>query len=652
MNIQQIDRYCDLYERRLKGGAHVTAQQFLDEHDLPAEDRLVPELHRLEREYLHDSVAVSTANPPCKSFDVNRRTDSMVGEEVGGFIGSYKLLQKIGEGGMGMVYMAEQTRPITRRVALKVIKPGMDSREVLARFEAERQALALMNHAHIAAVLDAGTTETGRPYFVMELVKGVPITRYCDQKHLTPIERIQLFLPICQAVQHAHQKGVIHRDLKPSNVLVAEYDGRPIPKIIDFGVAKAISQKLTERTMFTQYGQIVGTLDYMSPEQASFNQLDVDTRTDIYSLGVLLYELLAGDTPFDRKRLRAAAFEELLRIIRQEEPPRPSLRLSSHADLPGIAANRGTDPRRLSLFVRGDLDWIVMKAMDKERNRRYPTATGLAEDICRYLQHEPVQARPPSASYRFWKFARRNRVALGAAATVVGALFVGLSGTSWALVAERQAAAAEVVAVNANAQADRESSRVTTNSRVQLYQSETLVQFEEMMRASMNQVTAQMQRDPGLNSPESQLARQALFEIVTDFWDKAIAYDVDQNDGPGSRNRRFRLLRALCLARAGDLQQAFTDARVLRKDPGDVDPHAEDLIRIFAICAAGNQELRQESVACAVDVMRQAADLNASAPPDLDDPDFASLQSREEVQEILDDWLVRWNERVSRAEAN
>ncbi len=272
---------------------------------------------------------------------------------------------------MGVVYMAEQSEPVERRVALKIIKPGMDTRQVIARFEAERQALAMMDHPNIAKVLDAGTTDTGRPYFVMELVKGLPITQFCDDQHLTPRERLELFLPICQAVQHAHQKGVIHRDLKPSNILIARYDDKAVPKVIDFGVSKAVSQRLTEKTVFTQYGQVVGTIEYMSPEQAQFNQLDVDTRSDIYSLGVLLYELLTGGTPFDKQRLRAAAFDELLRIIREEEPPRPSVRLSTCATLPSIAANRHVEPGKLSVLVRGELDWIVMKALEKDRTRRY-----------------------------------------------------------------------------------------------------------------------------------------------------------------------------------------------------------------------------------------------------------------------------------------
>jgi len=352
-------------------------------------------------------------------------------EAPGTVIGPYKLLQEIGEGGMGTVFMAEQTHPVQRKVALKIIKPGMDSRQVIAQFEAERQALALMDHPNIAKVLDAGTTDTVRPYFVMELVKGIPITKYCDDNHLTPRERLELFIPVCHAVQHAHQKGIIHRDIKPSNVLVALYDGRPVPKVIDFGVAKATSQKLTERTMFTQFGQIVGTLEYMSPEQADLNQLDIDTRSDIYSLGVLLYELLTGTTPFERKRLREAAFDELLRIIREEEPPKPSTRLSTTDELPSIAASRKTEPRKLSGLVRGELDWIVMKALEKDRSRRYETANGFAMDVQRYLADEPVQACPPSAVCRFGKFARRNQVPLAMAGLILLILVTLAGSVGW-----------------------------------------------------------------------------------------------------------------------------------------------------------------------------------------------------------------------------
>jgi serine/threonine protein kinase/tetratricopeptide (TPR) repeat protein len=344
--------------------------------------------------------------------------------------GRYKLVEEIGEGGMGAVWLAQQQEPVKRLVALKVIKPGMDSKQVLARFEAERQALALMDHPNIARVLDAGATPAGRPYFVMELVKGVPITRYGDEHRLTPRQRLELFVPVCQAIQHAHQKGVIHRDIKPSNVLVAQYDGRPVPKVIDFGVAKAAGQPLTERTLVTGLGAVVGTLEYMSPEQAELNQLDIDTRSDVYSLGVLLYELLTGSTPLERRRLKEAPLLEVLRLIREEEPPRPSTRLSSTDELPSVAANRGLEPRKLSGLVRGELDWIVMKALEKDRNRRYETASAFAADVQRYLADEPVLAGPPSARYRLKKFLRRNRGPVLAGMLVLLALVAGIIGTT------------------------------------------------------------------------------------------------------------------------------------------------------------------------------------------------------------------------------
>src|SRR6202166_1725247 len=341
-------------------------------------------------------------------------------EKAGTIIGPYKLLQKIGEGGMGTVFMAEQTHPVQRKVALKVIKPGMDSRQVIARFEAERQALAMMDHVNIARVFDGGATEHGRPYFVMELVHGIPIAKYCDDGQLTPRERLELFVPVCQAIQHAHQKGIIHRDIKPSNVMVTLYDGKPVPKVIDFGVAKATEQKLTERTLFTQYGTMVGTLEYMSPEQAEMSALGVDTRSDIYSLGVLLYELLTGNTPLSHKTMKEAAYGEILRMIKEEEPPRPSTRLTDSGEaLASISANRHMEPGKLSKLVRGELDWIVMKTLEKDRNRRYETANGFARDIQRYLADEPVLACPPSAGYRLRKFARRNKGGLAVAALVL-----------------------------------------------------------------------------------------------------------------------------------------------------------------------------------------------------------------------------------------
>jgi hypothetical protein len=364
--------------------------------------------------------------------------------------GRYKLLEALGEGGMGTVWVAEQTEPVRRKVALKLIKPGMDSKSVLARFEAERQALALMDHPNIARVLDGGLTPEGRPFFVMDYVKGVPITQYCDDTRLSVPERLALFVQVCQAVQHAHQKGIIHRDLKPSNILVAPYDGRPVPKVIDFGLAKAIHQPLTEQTLHTGHETVLGTPLYMSPEQAQLNNLDVDTRTDIYALGVVLYELLTGTTPVERKRFKEAAWEEMRRIIREEEPPRPSARLSSTDTLPSLAACRQIEPARLTKLVRGDLDWMVMKALEKDRNRRYDTANGFAMDVQRFLAGEAVLAAPPSARYRLRKLARKYRGALTTAAVIALLLVAGTTVSVWQAV---RATNAEGVAKSAAAEA-------------------------------------------------------------------------------------------------------------------------------------------------------------------------------------------------------
>jgi serine/threonine protein kinase len=388
-------------------------------------------------------------------------TSAFGGEAAGTVVGPYKLVELIGEGGMGTVWMAQQTEPVKRLVALKLIKAGMDSKQVLARFEAERQALALMDHPNIARVLDAGTTAASRPYFVMELVKGIPITLYCDEQRLTLQQRLELFVPVCQAVQHAHQKGIIHRDLKPSNVLIARYDGRPVPKVIDFGVAKATGQQLTAQTLVTGFGAVIGTLEYMAPEQAEVNQLDIDTRSDIYSLGVLLYELLTGTTPLDKKRLKEAAILEALRIIREEEPPWPSTRLTTTASWPSIAANRGLEPKRLSGLVRGELDWIVMNALEKDRNRRYETANGFAIDVQRYLEGEPVLAAPASQWYRLRKLLRRHQGPVVAAGLVVLALVVGMIGTTvgmmWAL--HERDAKANALAAEQQARQDEAKAR-------------------------------------------------------------------------------------------------------------------------------------------------------------------------------------------------
>jgi eukaryotic-like serine/threonine-protein kinase len=355
----------------------------------------------------------------------------------------YTLQEPIGEGGMGEVWVARQTEPVKRRVALKLIKQGMDSRAVLARFEQERQALAMMDHPNIAKVLDAGLTQTGQPFFVMELVNGLPLNRFCDELKLTPRERLELFVPICQAVQHAHQKGIVHRDLKPANILITMIDGKPVPKVIDFGVAKATAGRLTDESMSTQFGAIVGTLEYMSPEQAGFSGTDIDTRADIYSLGVILYELLTGLRPIDAKRLKKAALTEMIRIIQEEEPSKPSTRLSTDEALPSLAALRHTEPRKLMALLRGELDWVVMKCLEKSRERRYETANALARDIQRYLADEAVEARPVSAGYRFSKFLKRNKGPVVAASLLLLALLAGIAGTTFGLIRADRARDAE-----------------------------------------------------------------------------------------------------------------------------------------------------------------------------------------------------------------
>jgi serine/threonine protein kinase/WD40 repeat protein len=360
--------------------------------------------------------------------------DQPIAERPGTVIGTYKLLEQIGEGGFGVVFMAEQTQPVRRKVALKVLKPGMDTRQVVARFEAERQALALMDHPNIAHVFDGGETAGGRPYFVMELVRGLPITDFCDDNHLPVRQRLELFVSVCLAVQHAHQKGIIHRDLKPSNIMVTLHDGTPVVKVIDFGIAKALGQQLTDKTLFTNFAQLMGTPIYMSPEQAQLSGLDMDTRTDIYSLGVLLYELLTSTTPCDKERLRTAAYDEIRRIIREEEPARPSLRVTTlgQASTP-MSAKRGSDPARLSQLFRGELDWIVMKALEKDRNRRYETASAFAADVERYLKDEPVLACPPTARYRLRKFLRRYKGTVLAGLLLLLALVGGVIGTTWGM---------------------------------------------------------------------------------------------------------------------------------------------------------------------------------------------------------------------------
>ncbi|MCK4873785.1 MAG: serine/threonine protein kinase, partial [Phycisphaerales bacterium] len=388
-----------------------------------------------------DHDAATSDTPPQAPDDV--KITPLTSAPVPETIGHYRIIRVIGEGGMGTVYLAEQTDP-HRQVALKIIKLGMDTKQVIARFEAERQALAMMEHPGVAKVFDAGSSDTGRPYFVMEYVPGIAITDYCDRERLNTIERLDLFMQICEAVQHAHQKGIIHRDIKPGNILVSVKEGKAIPKVIDFGVAKATHQKLTEKTLFTEQGQLIGTPEYMSPEQAEMTGLDVDTRTDIYSLGVLLYELLTGSLPFEPSEFRQAAFDEIRRVIREEDPPKPSTRLSSLGDESGmIARQRRTDLRSLERQLRGDLDWITMKAMEKNRTRRYESAHGLAMDIRRHLDHQPVVAGPPGARYRMSKFIRRNRAGVLVASIVLIVLLTGIAGTTWGLLAASGARDAE-----------------------------------------------------------------------------------------------------------------------------------------------------------------------------------------------------------------
>ncbi|HET7294414.1 MAG TPA: tetratricopeptide repeat protein [Vicinamibacteria bacterium] len=384
--------------------------------------------------------------PATPTLSERSTLDRTVSRSAGSF-DRYRLLQRVGEGGMGEVWLAEQTEPVRRQVALKVIKVGMDSAQVVARFEAERQALALMDHPGIATVFDGGTTPEGRPFFAMELVRGEPITTYCDRHRLTTRQRLELFMLVCEGVQHAHQKGIIHRDLKPSNLLVTIQDERPVPKIIDFGVAKATAQHLTERTLFTELGALIGTPEYMSPEQAEMGALDIDTRTDIYALGVLLYELLTGSLPFSRRELGQAGFSEIQRIIREKEPPRPSTRITElGAASTEAASNRHTEPLRLASELRGDLDWITMRALEKDRTRRYQTAGALSAEILRYLSNEPVSAGPPSPAYRAKKFLRRHRVGVAAGATVAAALIVGLGAALIGLRAAVRARDAEATA--------------------------------------------------------------------------------------------------------------------------------------------------------------------------------------------------------------
>ncbi|HVR74133.1 MAG TPA: serine/threonine-protein kinase [Planctomycetota bacterium] len=466
-----------------------------------------------------------------------------VTEKPGDRIGRYKLLEQIGEGGCGVVYMAEQEEPVRRRVALKVIKLGMDTTQVVARFEAERQALALMDHPNIARVLDGGATDTGRPFFVMELVRGIKITDYCDQNSLSTADRLELFIKVCHSIQHAHQKGIIHRDIKPSNILVTQHDSVAVPKVIDFGIAKATTGHLTDKTLFTAFAQFMGTPAYMSPEQAQMSGLDIDTRTDIYSLGVLFYEMLTGKPPFDPEELFASGLDEIRRIIREQEPPKPSTRLSTlnHADLSTVAAHRHTEPPRLVHLIRGDLDWIVMRCLEKDRGRRYETANDVAMDLRRHLKSEPVLACPPSAAYRFRKFARRNRAALAAALAfglVVLLTVAGLAISNRLVSREKEEKDVALQrAVEEKGRADRNLSRA---------------------REAVKEYLLKTSENPLLQSGDFQGLRKDLLETAIPFYEEFVRQDQQNPDLELERGRAYDDLGFLRQG-TGDQERAAAD---------------------------------------------------------------------------------------------
>ena len=529
-------------------------------------------------------------------------------EKPGDKIGRYKLLQQIGEGGCGVVYMAEQEEPVRRRAALKVIKLGMDTKSVIARFEAERQALAMMDHPNIAKVLDAGATETGRPFFVMELVRGIKITDYCDQNKLSTQERLGLFMQVCNAIQHAHQKGIIHRDIKPSNILVTLHDGKPVPKVIDFGIAKATQGRLTDQTLFTAFEQFIGTPAYMSPEQAEMSGLDIDTRSDIYALGVLLYELLTGRTPFDPKELLQSGLDELRRTIREKEPARPSTKLGTllAADLTAVAQRRQSDAPRLIHLLSGDLDWIVMKSLEKDRTRRYETANGLAMDIQRYLTNEPIIARPPSTIYRFQKLVRRNKTIVAAVGAGVAALVIGLVLSFYLFIQERAALKREVAAEQAEKQLREQAEQRAAWNREVTEAGLLLMQGRysgaEHLVSGVPPYTSLI---PFYNVFGSVHARHGQWREALTNWDLVVKYAPDDPIG-------YQYLAPLLLQMDNVDGYQMLRSQILQQFGNTTDPRtAERMVKVSLILPASDEEMATLSKMAGV-----------AAGGDTNDPDY------------------------------
>jgi hypothetical protein len=543
-------------------------------------------------------------------------------EDLGTRVGRYKLLQNIGEGGGGVIYLAEQEEPIRRRVALKVIKLGMDTKRVIARFEAERQALAMMDHPNIARVFDAGATEKGRPYFVMELVRGIKITDYCDQHNLDTDQRLDLFVQVCHAIQHAHQKGIIHRDIKPSNVLVTLHDGVPVPKVIDFGIAKATEFRLTDKTLFTAYEQIIGTPAYMSPEQAEMSGLDVDTRSDIYSLGVLLYELLTSRTPFDPKKLLQHGLDGMRRTLREQEPQRPSTMVTTlqHTELTATAEHRRAEPPKLISLLRGDLDWIVMKALEKDRRRRYETANGLAMDIKRYLSGEAVMARPPTRLYRFQKLVRRNKVVFAAGGAVAAALLAGLIVSTRLYFLERAAHRRAVVAEQQAEleQANEAELRRRAETREKITQATVLINQENIDDAD------QLIKDVSIPRPtvEGSLVFRTLgeYHALRNQWKDAAARfrvlsQIDQNDGWDACTLDY-LRYAPALIEDGDIAgyEHFRQMAVAHLGASKL-PFADRVVKISLLLPANERLLK--ALQPQVDIAERSIATNTDANGDI-----------------------------------